>query len=82
MPDDEMVRMSTLSRKNEVAKKLENGPSPDQQEQMKLQLEQMEKMIEELEAKAKSKEAETLKQVAEVAQLIDQNPNLVQNPGY
>ena len=76
VPDDEMVRMSTLSRKNEIAKKLEGGPSPDQQEQMRLQLEQMQKMIEELESKAKSKEAEALKQVAEVAQLIDQNPSL------
>jgi hypothetical protein len=80
IPDDEMVRMSTLSRKNEIAKKIEGGPSEEQQklqdQQVQLQLEQMRKAIEELEAKAKDKEASSLKQVAEVATLIAQNPGL------
>lgn len=80
IPDDEMVRMSTLSRKNEIAKKIEGGPTEEQvqqqNKQIELQLEQMEKAIEELEAKAQSKQADTLKQVAEVATLISQNPNL------
>ena len=76
IPDDEMVRMSTLSRKNEIAKKLENSPSPEQQQQLQLQIEQLAKANEELEAKAKSKEAEALKQVSEVAVLISQNPSL------
>jgi hypothetical protein len=80
IPDDEMVRMSTLSRKNEIAKKIEGGPSEEQQklqeQQIQLQLEQMRKAIEELEAKAKDKEASSLKQVAEVATLIAQNPGL------
>jgi hypothetical protein len=80
IPDDEMVKMSTLSRKNEIAKKIEGGPSEEQQQiiqqQQQLQLETMKKTIEELEAKAKSKEGDTLKTVAEVATLIAQNPRL------
>ena len=76
IPDDEMVLMSTLSRKNEIAKRLQNAPSPEQEEQVKLQTEQIEKTNMELEAKAKSKEAETLKQVADIATLMIQNPGL------
>ena len=68
--------MSTLSRKNEIAKRLQNAPSPEQEEQVKLQTEQIEKTNMELEAKAKSKEAETLKQVADIATLMIQNPGL------
>lgn len=80
IPDDEMVRMSTLSRKNEIAKKIEGGPSPEaqqlQQKQIELQLETMKKTIEELEAKAKSKESDTIKTIAEVATLIVDKPAL------
>lgn len=80
IPDDEMVRMSTLSRKNEIAKKLENGPSPEQQEQMQkqmeLQIKNLEAQIEEIESKSKDKEADTLKTIAEVAGLVATNPKL------
>lgn len=80
IPDDEMVRMSTLSRKNEIAKKLEQGPSEEQQQllqqQTELQLKTMQKTIEELEAKAKSKESDTIKTIAEVATLIADKPQL------
>lgn len=80
IPDAEMVRMSTLSRKAEIAKQLENAPDPEvaqaQKEQMQLANEQMKKQIEELESKAKGKDAEVLKQVADVAVLIAENPRL------
>jgi hypothetical protein len=80
IPDDEMVRMSTLSRKNEIAKKIEGGLSEEQQklmqQQIELQLKTMQKTIEELEAKAKSKESDTIKTVAEVAALIADKPQL------
>lgn len=76
IPDDEMVLMSTLSRKSEIAKRLQNAPSPEQEEQLKLQNEAMERSNLEIEAKAKAKEAETLKQVAEVALQMQQNPEL------
>jgi regulator of replication initiation timing len=76
IPDAEMIKMSTLSRKNEIAQQLEGGPSDEEKQQMQLQLETMKKTIEELEAKAKAKEGETLKQVADVAVMISENPKL------
>ena len=80
IPDDEMVRMSTLSRKNEIAKKLEKEPSPEQQQmanqQAELQIEALKKQNEELESKAKENNADTLKKVAEIAQLVATTPKL------
>lgn len=80
VPDDEMILMSTLSRKNEIAKKvsgeLTEEAQKQQQLQMELTIETMKKTIEELESKAKAKESDTLKQVADVAVLIAQNPKL------
>jgi len=76
IPDAEMVRMSTLSRKNEIAKQLEGGPSEEEKAQQQLQIETMKKTIEELESKVKAKDSETLKQVTDVAQIISDNPKL------
>ena len=80
IPDEEMVLMSTLSRKSEIAKKLENAPDPEmasvQKDAMMLQNEQLRAQIEELESKVKEKDTESLKQVADVAVLISQNPRL------
>jgi hypothetical protein len=80
IPDAEMIKMSTLSRKNEIAKQLENAPDQDQidaqKQQLLLTIETMKKTIEEMEGKTKEKDAETLKQVADVAVLIAANPRL------
>ena len=80
IPDAEMVRMSTLSRKTEIAKQLENAPDPEvaqaQKDQMQLTNEQLRKEIEELESKIKEKDTDSLKQVADVAVLIAANPKL------
>jgi hypothetical protein len=80
IPDAEMVKMSTLSRKNEIAKQLEGGPSEEQQQlidqQSKLDIEKLQKEIEEMESKSKSKDSDTLKTIADVAVLISGNPKL------
>jgi hypothetical protein len=80
IPDAEMIKMSTLSRKNEIAKQLENAPDQEQidaqKEQLQLTVETMKATIEELEGKTKEKDAETLKTVADVAVLIAANPRL------
>jgi len=80
IPDAEMVKMSTLSRKNEIAKKLEGGPSEEQQQlqqqQTQLELQKLSKEIEEMEAKSKEKDSETLKTIADVAVLVAANPRL------
>jgi hypothetical protein len=80
IPDAEMVRMSTLSRKNEIAKELEGGPSPEQQQiqmqQQQLELQKLQKELEETESKSKAKDSDTLKTIADVAVLIAANPRL------
>lgn len=76
IPDAEMVRMSTLSRKNEIAKQLEGGPTPEQQQQEQLTLQTMQKQIEEMEAKIGKSNASSLKELADVATLIATNPQI------
>jgi hypothetical protein len=72
--------MSTLSRKNEIAKELEGGPSPEQQQiqmqQQQLELQKLQKELEETESKSKAKDSDTLKTIADVAVLIAANPRL------
>jgi hypothetical protein len=81
IPDDEMVRMSTLSRKNEIAKKMSGEEAAQQQmqmqqEQFEKQMHVLEEQIEELSAKAYKGQAEALKTITEVAQLLQINPKL------
>lgn len=78
IPDDEMVLMSTLSRKNDIAKKMTGEASEEQmmlqQEQMRLQMSQLSRTVEKLEAETKIKEAETMAKAAEVAQILATTP--------
>lgn len=78
VPDDEMVLMSTLSRKNEIAKKMSGEQSDEAkamaEEQFQLQIEQMKEQIDGLSAEAETKRADTAKKAAEVATLIAENP--------
>jgi len=80
IPDDEMVRMSTLARKNEIAKKLEGGPTEEQQQlqqqEIELQLETLQKEVDKLDSEAKAKETDAIKKAAEVAVMIAQNPSI------
>lgn len=80
IPDDEMIRLSTLSRKNEIAKRLSGELSDEQKqfqsEQLQLQLETLKKQVEKLEAETSSKNADSVRQLADVATLISQNPSL------
>jgi len=74
IPDDEMVLMSTLARKSEIAKRLAKEPSPEQQEQAKLETNKLKAESEKLENEAANKKAAALKTVTEVADMISQNP--------
>lgn len=80
IPDAEMVKMSTLSRKNEISRQLEGGPSEEQQklqdQQAQLELAKLQKEVEEMESKSKAKDGDTLKTIADVAMLIAANPKL------
>jgi len=79
IPDDEMVKMSTLSRKHQIAKKLQ-GQSPEVVELQK-QLEEAQKVIQKLELEAdkakeqaNDKKLDAAKKAAEIAQMIMENP--------
>ena len=80
IPDEEMVLMSTLSRKQDIAKKVSGAPSEEeqqaQQEQQQLQIETLKKEIEKIESEAKNKENEAMKKAAEVAVMLKENPGL------
>lgn len=81
IPDDEMVKMSTLARKTEIAKKMSNeGAAQQQAEQAQKmfdeQLKQLSAQIEKLESESRAKDTTSIKTAAEVAQLIQLNPKL------
>jgi hypothetical protein len=80
IPDAEMVKMSTLSRKNEIAKILEGSQSDEQKalatQQQQLEVTQLQKDVEHKESQAKKLEADTLKQLSDVAALISANPKI------
>lgn len=80
VPDDEMVMMSTLSRKQEIAKKISGEQSEEQQamaeEQFNLQLAQLQEQIDKLVAETETKRVETAQKAAEVATMIAENPSI------
>lgn len=80
VPDDEMVRMSTLTRKDKIADKISGAKSEEAQQleaqQIQLQLAQLQAMVEDLQAKANKSNVEAAAKAAEVAQVIAQNPQI------
>lgn len=81
IPDDEMVRMSTLSRKNEIAKKMSGEEAAQKQAQMqdaqfKAQLKELDAKAEKAEGDATKSTLEGIKVATEVAQLLQINPKL------
>jgi len=74
IPDDEMVKLSTLTRKNEIAKRLSGEANEAQQQQMQMQMEQLRAQISEINSKVESNTADAQKKIAEVAQIIAEQP--------
>lgn len=74
IPDDEMVRMSSLARKKEIADRLKGDPTPEQQQQMQAQIEQLIAEVAKTKAEAENKEQDTISKAAEVAKMIAENP--------
>jgi len=79
IPDVEMVKLSGLSRKNEIAESM-SQQSPEQQQiqqqQLQLQLAQIEAEIAKLKAESTDKEMSATKSAAEVAEMIMNNPGM------
>lgn len=76
VPDDEMVLMSTLARKQEIAKKMSGAGSPEQQAQAQKQIEQLQAEIDKLTSQSQKDFTSAAKQAAEVAQMLAENPTL------
>jgi len=80
VPDDEMVRMSTLTRKDKIAQKLSGEASAEeqqlQQEQMLLAIEQLNASIEEIEAKVNKTNMEAAEKAAMIAQMAIADPSM------
>lgn len=80
VPDDEMILMSTLSRKQEIAKKVSGEQSDEQQQmamqQFEMQIKQMEEQIEKLQSESYNKRVDAAKKAADVAQMIAENPSI------
>lgn len=80
IPDDEMVRMSTLTRKDKIAAKMTGEASQAEQEQAaaeaKLQIETLEATIEKLEAESNKQHMEAAAKAADIATQIAANPSI------
>lgn len=80
VPDEEMILMSTLSRKNEIAKKVSGQQSEEQQQmamqQFEMQIKQMEEQIEKLQSESYNKRVDAAKKAADIAAMIAENPQI------
>jgi hypothetical protein len=74
IPDDEMVKLSTLTRKNEIAKRISGENNEEQQAALAAQMEQMKAAIEELKSKSMENEASAMKKIADIAKMIAETP--------
>lgn len=74
IPDDEMIRMSTLSRRDEIAKKVSGEASEAQEQMMQKQMEMLEEQVNKLRAEIENKGSDDIKKMAEVAKMIAENP--------
>ena len=74
VPDDEMLLLSTLTRKNEIAKRISGEANEQQQQQMQIQLEQLKAEIEKIKSETESNSAEAQKKIADVAKIIAEQP--------
>ncbi len=76
IPDEEMVLLSTLARKNEIAKKIAKEPSEEQQQASQLELDKLKQEAEKLENEAAAKKAASIKTVTDAAKIITENPEV------
>lgn len=74
IPDDEMILMSTLTRREDIAKKVSGENNETQQQQMQMQMEQLQATVDKLKAESENKDQDTMKKAAEIAKMISENP--------
>jgi len=75
IPDEEMIRLSTLARKKQIAEQMSNDPAAQkQQEQMDKQMELMQGQLDKLKAERDDVVASVVKKLAESGTIISQDP--------
>ena len=79
VPPEEVVLLTDLSRKEQIAKKV-SGENPEAQEmqrqQMTATIQELQKQVEKLDAEAKNKDVGSVKQATETAAILAENPGL------
>jgi hypothetical protein len=76
IPDDEMIRMTTLTRREEIAKRMTGEGNKQAQEAKDVQIEQLKAELIKSRAEAENKEQDSIKKAAEVAKMIAENPSV------
>lgn len=76
IPDDEMIRLSTLARKDKIAEKISGQAQQQvQQQQLEMQMKEMEAKISNLEGKTTKDKATAQKIMSDVAKMLQENPS-------
>lgn len=76
IPDDEMIRMSTLARKQEIASKLSTEPSDEEVAAQQAEIDRLQGELAKLKGEAKNKQIDSAKKAADIAALLVENPGL------
>ena len=75
IPDPEMVRLSTLARKSQIAEQMSGGDQKEQQQQqMEIQMKTMQEQLNKIVAERDEVVATTVKKLAEAGTIISQDP--------
>ena len=79
VPPEEVVLLTDLSRKEQIAKKV-SGENPEAQEMQRQQMEatiaELQKQVQKLAADSKNKDVDSVKKAAETAAMLAENPGL------
>lgn len=74
VPDDEIIRLTSLTRKEDIAKKMSGEGNEAMMKQQEMQIKSLEEQIKEMSAKSENMEQDTIKKAAEIAKMIAENP--------
>lgn len=76
IPDDEMIRMSTLARKAQIADKVSGDPSESALEAQRQEIATLQAEVDKLQGEAQNKRVDSMSKAADVAEKIAANPTM------
>ena len=74
VPDDEIIRLTSLTRREEIAKRMSGEGNEATMKQQEMQIQALQEQIKEMSAKSENMEQDTIKKAAEIAKMIAENP--------